>query len=238
MNEEQVVESGISLTELFGMLLRNIYLIIILTISITLIGVIYTFVVVEPKYSSSADIMVQVDKTSGSGQTANDIDLTSTLRLVQTVAELMEKDLVLEEVIKNLNLEATPNALRKRLSIKYSSSSLFVTVKYSDYDPLVAEKVVNEIISESIDIANDKFPALNNVMVQAGKAKQGTYASPNKTLNIAISILLGGVIGVVAALAKEFLKTTVRNKKELEALITKYQVIGVIPLIDGEGSGE
>ncbi len=238
MKEEQTIDSGISLVELFNILFRNIYLIIFLTLAVTLLGAIYTFVIVKPTYSSSSDIMVQVDKTSGSGSTTNDIDLTSTLRIVQTVAEFVEKDFVLEAVINELGLEETPGQLRKNLSVKYSSTSLFVSIKYSDHNPDVAKRVVNSLISNSIQIANDEFPVLNNVMIQAGAAKTGSYASPNKLLNIVISVIIGGVIGVGTALIIEFLKTTVRNKKELEALISNYQVIGVIPLMSNENNGE
>lgn len=238
MKEEQAVESGISLVELFNMLFRNIYLIIFLTVITTILGVVYTFGLVKPTYAASSDIMVQVDKTSGSGETTNDIDLTSTLRIVQTVSEFVEKDFVIESVIDELGLEITPSNLRNNLSVKYSSTSLFITIKYTDIDPDIAKRVVNTLIKNAIQIANDEFPVLNNVMVQAGLAKKGTYASPNKLLNIIISIIIGVVIGVGTALVIEFLKTTVRNKKELEALISEYQVIGVIPLMSNENNGE
>ena len=236
MKEEQTIESGITLVELFNMLFRNIYLIIITTLAITLIGIIYTFNFVRPTYTSSSDIMVQVDKTSGEGTSTNDIDLTSTLRIVQTVAEFVEKDFVLDDVIEELGLETTAVGLREKLSVKYSSTSLFVTIKFEDEDPLVAKRVVNSIIENAIEIANGEFPVLNNVMIQGGSAKIGSYASPNKTLNIIISFIIGGVIGVGAALLLEFLKTTVRNKKELEALIGEYQVIGVIPLMNNDNN--
>ncbi|MDD4212893.1 MAG: Wzz/FepE/Etk N-terminal domain-containing protein [Bacilli bacterium] len=238
MKEEQNLENGITLVELFNMLFRNIYLIIITIAAITLIGIIYTFQFVHPTYTSSSDIMVQVDKTSGEGTSTNDIDLTSTLRIVQTVAEFVQKDFVIDEVIEDLGLDITASGLRKKLSVNYSSTSLFVTIKYEDEDPMVSQRVVNSLISNAIEIANAEFPVLNNVMIQGGSAKIGVYASPNKTLNVIISFIIGGIVGVGAALLLEFLKTTVRNKKELEALIPNYQVIGVIPLMGNGDKGE
>ncbi|MFA6627961.1 MAG: Wzz/FepE/Etk N-terminal domain-containing protein [Bacilli bacterium] len=238
MGEEQNLENGITLVELFNMLFRNIYLILIVTVGITFIGIIYTFQFADPTYNSSSDIMVQVDKTSGSGTSTNDIDLTSTLRIVQTVAEFVQKDFVLDEVIEELGLGISASKLRSQLSVDYSSTSLFVIITYEDKDPLVSQRVVNSLISNAIEIANGEFPVLNNVMIQGGSAKIGVYASPNKILNVIISFIVGGILGVGGALLFEFLKTTVRNKKELESLFPNYEVIGVIPLMGNDDKGE
>lgn len=91
MKEEHDIASGISLVELFSILFKNIYLIIITTLFITGIGNLYTLKFVNPTYTSSSDIMVQVDITSGSSETANDVDLTATLRLVQSALQSLYK---------------------------------------------------------------------------------------------------------------------------------------------------
>lgn len=234
MDEKQTVESGITLVELFQMLFRHIFLICLITIGVTIIGLVYTLKLIEPTYEAKTDIMVQVNKGSGNGTTANDIDLTTTLRIVETVADFMKKDIVLDKTIEDLELDITPNRIRNNLKIQYSSSSLLINLSYEDHDPELAATILNEIVDNTIEIANSSFPVLNDTISKVGYAKKGTYSSPNKTLNTIISFILGGIIGVVVALLLEALKTTIRNKKDLEALIPNYQVIGVIPQLDEE----
>lgn len=234
--EENNVESGVTLGELIKVLFRNIYLIIGVTVAVTIMGVIYTFKFVEPTYVSDADIMVQVDAGRFTSGQASDYDLTSTLRITQTIAEFLEKDIVLDAVIEELNLDMTPGQIRKGLKVTYSSQSLFVNVQFEGNDPEIAKRIVDSLISNAKEIAETKFSILKDTFEDLGEAKDARYASPNKPLNVIISILLGAVLGVVGALLLEAFKTTIRNKKELENLNTGYQIIGVIPQIkDAKG---
>ncbi|MDD3191720.1 MAG: Wzz/FepE/Etk N-terminal domain-containing protein [Bacilli bacterium] len=236
MKEEQQIEnSGISLVDLINMLLRNFILIVAITISITLIGIIYTFKVVDPTYKSSSDIIVQIDTTGGSGSSTTDYDLTNSLRIITTVSEYLKNGLIINAAIDELGLDMTAGQILKNLTVSYTTNSSIVTVSYESTDPVLTKRVVNAIITNAIDIANTQYPILSDTMYQMLPAEDGNYASPNKMLNVVISFLLGAIVGVGSALLIEAFKTTVRNKKELEQLLPHYQVIGVIPMLNGKG---
>ncbi|HHU55967.1 MAG TPA: hypothetical protein GXZ48_04685 [Acholeplasmataceae bacterium] len=233
MQEEyQNVEHGITLVDLFNMLMRNIFLIIAITVAFLIVGTIYTFRFVEPTYKSNADVFVQIDRTDEGGEKPTDYDITTTLRIIQSVSELFKKDVIIKETISDLNLDVSVGDFRKNLSVKFDSNSFFINVSYESTDPVLSRDVVNTIIDNTITYANENLGSLRNTIVPIGVAERGTYASPNKPLNIIISLLLGGIVGVGAALLLEATKTTVRNKKELELLIPEYKVIGIIPIID------
>ena len=233
MEEKQNIESGLSLSDLFTMIFHNIFLIVLITVFVTLVGSIYTFKVVKPTYQSKAVVMVQVDKTDSGGSNTNDYDVTLTLRLIQTVAEFFEKDVVLNDVsertnVSSLSTSITSKIMRDNLKVTYNTNSLYINLSYTSEDPEVAKVVLNEIIEVAIEIANSDYPVLKNTIYRVDNPQTGLYKSPNKALNVIISVILGGVIGVVAALLVEILKSTIRNKKEVEALLPGYQVIGVI----------
>lgn len=233
MEEKQNIESGLSLSDLFTMIFHNIFLIVLITVFVTLVGSIYTFKVVKPTYQSKAVVMVQVDKTDSGGSNTNDYDVTLTLRLIQTVAEFFEKDVVLNDVsertnVSSLSTSISSKIMRDNLKVTYNTNSLYINLSYTSEDPEVAKVVLNEIIEVAIEIANSDYPVLKNTIYRVDNPQTGVYASPNKALNVIISVILGGVIGVVAALLVEILKSTIRNKKEVEALLPGYQVIGVI----------
>ena len=229
MQEEmQVNENGMTLVEFFNLMIRNILLIVTITVATTVISVVYTFNIAKPTYTAQTDIMVQVMKGLDNEST-NDFDVNTTLNLMQPVSEFIQQDMIMEAVIDDLNLDISASTLRSNLTISYSSRSFFITIKYESLDPENAADVVNSVVKNAIEIANDDYPILNNTMESMGIAKTGTYSSPNKVLNIAIGVILGGIIGVVMVLLIEVFHTTVRNKKELEALLPNYQVIGLIP---------
>jgi len=232
MQEDYNNTEGITFVDLFNMLLRNIFLIIAITVAITIIGVIYTFRFVEPRYASDADVWVQIDTSANeNGGNPTDYDFNTTLRIVQSVAELFEKDVITNKTIEDLNLSETNREFSKNLKVSYNSNSFFINISYEYEDPVVAGNVVNKIIANTIEYANEHLPAISNTVVPIGQAEIGKYSSPNKPLNIIISVVLGGMVGVGAALLFEALKTTVRNKEELESFLPKYKVIGQIPII-------
>lgn len=233
MQEEyQNVEKGITLVDLFNMLMRNIFLIIAITVAFFIMGIIYTFRFVKPTYKSEADVWVQIDRTGVGGQDPTDYDFNTTLRIVQSVSELFKKDVIIKQVIDELNLSISESELKKNLNVKYNTNSFFVTINYESHDPVEAKNVVNTVIDTTITYANENLSSLRNTITKIGAAEEGTYASPNKPLNIIISILLGAIVGVATALLLEALKTTVCSKSELEALLPEYKVIGLIPIID------
>ncbi len=222
-------QEGISLTELLHLLVKNIFLIVGIILFVTTLGIIYTKFIVTPKYQSTSDILVQVSNEGSNNP--NDVDLTSTLRLIQTVSEFIEKDIVLKDAITSLNLKMTPDEVRQNLDVSYSTQSLFVTLKYTSTSKTLAKNMVDAIINSAINIADLKYPIIDDTMSPVGVASSASYVSPNVMLNIIISFFLGGVLGVVLALVFETLKTTIRNKKELESFLPQYQVIGEIPTI-------
>lgn len=244
MEEKQNIETGLSLSDLFSMIFHNLFLIVMITGFVTLVGCIYTFKVIKPTYQSKAVVMVQVDKTgSGGGSSTNDYDVTLTLRLIQTVAEFFEKDVVLNDVaekdsVQSINRSITASEMRNNLRVSFNSNSLYVDLSYSSKDPEEARIVLDEIIAVAIEIANEEYPVLKNTIYRVDNPQTGKYASPNKVLNVIISFILGGVLGVVSALLLEIFKSTIRDKKEIEALLPGYQVIGIISEIPEKEEGD
>jgi len=234
--EKQINDSGMTLVDFFHLMIKNLLLIITITVAATVVGIIYTFNIAKPTYAAQTDVMVQVIRTSESeNATTKDYDVNTTFNLMQPVAEFIQQDLIIEKVIADLDLDITPKELRNNLTVSYSNRSFFVNIKYEAKDPVLAKNVVNKIIDISITTANTDYPVLANTMYSMGEAKDGVYSSPNKPLNVIISIMLGGIIGVVTVLLIEVFHTTVRSRKELESLLPDYQVIGVIPDINLEG---
>lgn len=232
--EKQINDNGMTLVDFFHLMIKNVLLIITITVATTVIGIIYTFNIAKPTYTAQTNIMVQVMKGEDNVST-NDIDVNMTFNLMQPVVEFIQQDLIIEKVIADLNLDISAKDFRSNLSVTYSSRSFFITIKYEAGDPEQAADIVNSLIDVSILTADADYPVLANTMYSMGEAKPGEYTSPNKTLNVAISIILGGIMGIVAVLLIEAFHNTIRNKKELEELLPGYQIIGVIPDITQEG---
>ncbi len=225
---ENQEEKGLSIVELFNLLLKNWLLIGISTILIAVIAAVYAFVIATPMYESKSDIIVQVESSSELGY-----DYTTALRLVPSIAEFMKKDIVLDHVIQELDLESQMSAgqLRSGLTVTSSTTTFFVYVTYVSEDPELSRDIAKQIVISASYIANNNptFSSFKDkISDPTTEAKLGVQTSPNKPLLLIIGVLLGGILGVGIVLVRELTNNTYRTKEELEADFD-LQVLGVIP---------
>lgn len=228
MNEHDMEQTNeISLLDLYKILKRNWVLITLMVVIIGgLVGA-YSIVMVDDKFESKADIMVQVPYE---GTTENNFDLLNAQRLLPTVAEFLSSERVLLEVVDALGLDMTVSEIRSNLSVRSSTTSYFIYISYESTDNQLSRDMVNTIIAEAIDLANNDadFLIFANKITQTSNANLGVFSSPNRPLYVIIGLILGGIIGVGIVFLKEMMNNTFRTKEQLEAAFG-IQVLGVIP---------
>lgn len=231
MNEQNNdTQNEISLVDLYHIIRKNIVLIFAFTTLVAILAGVYAFVIADAKYASNADVMVQVEVDTA---VEGSFDYSTAQKLLTTIGEYMSKDIVLDEVILDLGLDQTANNLRSNLTVTSSLTSYFINIKFIDEDPLVAKEIVNSVIENAIQIANDDpaFTSLKDKITRTSFAQPGLYESPNKPLYLVVGIILGGIVGVGFVFIKEFLNNSYKTKEQLEAAFG-IQVLGVIPTFE------
>lgn len=234
-------EQGLTLNELYIIIRKN-FLIILGTVVLGLIiGWTYAFVLATPKYQSNAKIMVQVDPSSVEGTYTT--GLSAAKQLIDTVTDYIKTDLVLNDAANELDIAYTSGQLRDSLTVTSSSSNYFISLSFMDEEPAVAKAALQQIIESTIYMSNRENPELegdfilHDTISRIDDATNAGYASPNKLLVLIISVLLGGVLGVLIVFLKEALDNTMRSKEEIEKLFG-LQVIGQIPYYElNKGAG-
>jgi len=232
-NETQEFQQEISLLDLWHILIRHIWFIVIVTMLFFIAAASYAWFIVAPDYISNADVMVQVEQDTSSATDPN-FDLVNAFRLIDTVAELMEKDVILENALERLEAldyaDLTLGYLRSGLQVSSSQSSYFINISFVDENTVLAADAVDAVIEAVIEETDtpDAFPVLTNKIRRTSFASEATYNSPNRILFAAIGVVLGGITAVGFIFLKEMLSTQFKSKDEIEAA-TQLQVLGVIP---------
>lgn len=237
MNEtnqpELVAEEGISLAELLKIVWKNIVLITLVTIWVTVIGVLYTFVVVEPKYTAETAVTVQVDPSSAEISEQSAISIANAL--MATYREFIITKLILNSVIADIpelgNMSA--NQLVSMINITSQTGVYIIHIEVEHESPAIAMAIANQIVENSIQIANDPengFLFLQNKLKMIYPADLPVApSSPNKLLNVVISVLIGGIL----ALGIVFLKEVLNNKFQSREEVEKHLNIKVIASVPG-----
>jgi len=226
-------QEGISLQDLFKIVWNNLALILIITMWVAVIGIVYTFVVVAPKYTANTSLMVQVDPEITGTNEQSAIVIAN--NLIGTYKEFIISNRVLNSVKDDIpELSATSiSAIRNSISVSTITQVLIIRISVENSSPELAQMIANKLVQNSIEIANDEespYVLLQNKLKILDEAELPTNpSSPNKSLNVVISVLLGGIISLGVVFMKEFFNNKFKSVEEVE----KYLNIKVIAAVPG-----
>lgn len=235
MNEQQFVEEeGMTLQELFKIVWLNRALIILVTLWVMILGIVYTFVMVTPKYTAETSIIVDVDFEVS--ETSQQSALYIAQNLISTYQKFVVSNLVLDSVldeVDGLPEGYTANALENSISISTQSNVLIIYINVENESPQLAAEIANTLVSNSIEIANDDeigYVLLQDKLKVLDPADVPVSpSSPNKILNIVISVLLGGILSLGFVFVKELFNNKYQSATEME----KHLGIKVIAAVPG-----
>ena len=233
VENEMREEPGLSLLDIWNILIKNLIIIIACTFFGGACGGVYGYVIKDPTYVSNASVMIQVKIENDTNVDVNN-GIVVGLRITQTVAELMQSNLVCKltaaEVYGNENYYTV---IKSGLSITATSNSLMLPISYVSTDRENGKKVLDSVINNTIALANDdnnNFVALKDKIAVVDTASEPRYNWPNKIL----LLIIGVVLGVVIAFIKELLNDKIADQAMIEDKLG-IKCIGVITDIHSQG---
>jgi len=232
--QEALVEEGITLSDLLRIVWNNITIVFLVTVWATVIGIVITWYVIDPEFTSETGIMIEVDPAAASQSGVTDANaVTLAQNLIITYKEFVLSDLVLNSVILEIpELAGTSyESLRSSITLTSVTSSVMVSVAVVNEDPALAALIANTLVQNSIEIAEDyiflKDRIKQTLLAEAPSIDAPT--SPNKILNVIISFLIGAIL----SLGIVFVKELFNNKFQSAADMEKYLNINVIAAVPG-----
>ena len=234
LNQQPLIEEeGMTLQDLFRIVWLNKALIILVTLWIAVMGIVYTYVVVTPKYTAETSLIVQVDvEQSG---TSEQSAISVAQNLIGTYKEFVVSNLVLESVIEDvdgLDDGYSYDALRNSISISTTTGVLIIRISVENESAELAAEIADTLVANSIAIANDEDNAyvfLQDKLKLLDVAEIETNpSSPNKMLNIVISFLLGGILSLGIVFVKELFNNKFQSASEMEKYLN-LKVIAAVP---------
>ena len=231
--QETPQEEGITLSELLKIVWNNITLVFLVTFWVTVLGVVYTFYLVDPEYTAETSIMVQVDLSDNTSQ-STEIDIAN--KLIATYKEFVVSDKVLNTVISDVAAlpdDYSLSALKESITVTSSTSVLIIYIKVVNDNPALAKEIANQLVENSILIADDQengYVLLRDKLVLLDEATEPTTPSaPNKILNVVISFLIGAILSLGIVFVKELFNNKFQSTGEME----RYLNINVIAAVPG-----
>ena len=207
----------LDLKELINMFWTRKLQIVIIVAIFLIIGLVYSYLYVSPEYQATTTVILaqSATTTEGSQETITSNDLTLNQKLVSTYSTLIKSDNVLDEVIRNLNIDKTSSSLQS----------------HTDANPELASRIANEVVNVFIEkVANGVYKINNAQVWDVAETPTAPY-NINHTRDLIIFIFAGFVVSAIYVLIANMLDTTVKSKDDIEKKLG-LTVLTTIPLCD------
>ncbi len=230
-NEENEV---IDLTEILSAVRQHLLELIFVTLVAALVGFTASKFLMNPKYDSSALMIVNTRQDVNANVTSDQIN--SATKLVSTYSIIIKSDTVLQQVIDNLGLNLTYAQLNKRVTVAAVDDTQVMKITVQSDSPEWARQVCEQIITVAPDVIKEA--------VEAGSVKvisNASLATEPVSPNIKKNTMLAAAVGFVLVIGIIVLQVLLDNKINTEEDVTKYldmTVLGVIPQYDQGGKKE
>lgn len=213
-------EDEIDLVEIFYLFLDNIFKIILCMLLGGVLAFSYTKLLVKPTYSASSKIYV----VSASNNSVIDLsDLQVGSQLTSDYQELLKSRPVLQDVIKNLDLDISYKDLGNEITISNTTDTRILTIQVTTNDPQLSADIANEVVNQAIIYLPKVMETEEPNIVESAVAPE-EKAGPSYTKNTLIGVLLGGVLMCGVLLVQFLMNDTIVTPDDVE----KYY--GVQPL--------
>ena len=204
----------------------NHYLFVFLFIFLGLMTmIVYTNVIQVPLYQSHTSIVLA---RSGDSNTITQSDVSLNANLVTTYREIIKSKLILDQVIKNLNLNITDSELKSMINVTSVEDTELIDISVSNPDKVTAMNIANQIAmvfkNEITSIYN-----IENVSIVDKAAISNAPYNIHPLKQYIMGVLAGFVIASIIILIMFSFDDTIKKREEIEEKVG-LSLLGTIPI--------
>lgn len=228
------MDDVINVRDCFKIIRKRWWIIFITIILATGLGIWLNYYVMNPVYEATTTLIVngpKVDETlenttnETSKKTTSD-DISVSQKLAVTYSEIIKSETVLDSVISNLKLKMTSTQLLNSMTVTTIKDTQIIEIAIENTNAKNAAKIANNIASVSKKEVT-KITKTNGLEVIDIAKTPTKPIKPNKIVNVAISCIVGIVIGVFIIFLLELFDTRIKTLDDIEKKLG-LNIIGVV----------
>lgn len=219
----------IDLIELLNYFKKKIGLIIIIMSAVGILGCIYTLFIQKPMYNSYTTVILSGSSSSSITQT----DVTLNKNLISTYAEIVKSGRVLNQVIKELNLDISYESLSSEVSVTSLNNTEIIKITVNNESADMAMKIANSTASVFTKEISSLYKMDNVSILDYATINESPY-NINILKQLIIYILVGLVISLGTVFMIFYFDRTIKSAEQIEQKI-KLPVLGSVQDISKGG---
>lgn len=228
------MEETLNLEDILEVIKKNLAMIIALVLLFGAAAAFATAFLMTPQYEANTQILVSQSQES---ESVNNQDIQASLQLINTYRDIIKSPTVLDDVVSNLDLEQNTAALANQITVNNQDQSQVVTVTVTNENPQDAETIANEIAEVFQERVQEVMNVDNvSILAPADVGDEPSPVSPQPLINIAIGMILGGLLGLGIAFLRAFLDKRVTTDEEIQKHL-ELPVLGTIAKFESQKGG-
>jgi succinoglycan biosynthesis transport protein ExoP len=176
-----------------------------------------------PQYVASAQIFISTPAAS-LDISALAVGSSFSQQRVKSYSQIINGPSTLGPVIEKLKLDTTPGELGRRVTASAPLDTVLITIKVTDPIPARAAAIANAVAAQfavtvdTLEIAQAGGGSPVKVSTVKTAVTPGAPASPKKSLNFLMGLILGFGLGLGIATIRQLFDNTVKNEEHLNGL--------------------
>ncbi len=222
MNEE----SSIDLSQIFYVLAKRKSIIIVITLIFTIISGVISFFVISPVYESKVTVIVGKADTNKYSDQYDDVmmyqNLTKTYSAIATSSNIESK------AAKILGNGMTAAELDNLITVTPETGTQIIDIIAHDNNAQDALDEVTALSNSFMDNAQYVYNGGKITIMDKGELPKSPV-KPRKTLNIAITFILGLMVSTGISFLLEYMDSTIKTPDDIKRYLD-LPVLGTIPM--------
>lgn len=218
----------INLKELFKFFISKLRIIISITVVFILLGVLYISVLLTPMYHSSTTLIL-VSDNSNTSSSAVQTDINLNKNLVSTYSEIVKSRTVLNQVIKDLDLDMTVKELSKNIEVTSIENTEIIRIEVSDENNQLAKDIATATANTFMKEVKDIYNLTNVSTVDKAYLEEEPY-----NINWPVQMFLFGAaglgVGCLVVFCIFYFDTSIKSSNDIEEKLG-LPVIGNVTLV-------
>lgn len=207
--------------------------IMVITLIAVIIGAIYSFYFVTPKYQSYTTLVlvkaVENEDTNTKTLTSSDVGLAKSL--IGTYSQLAKSKSVLRPTINNLQLNESEETLVKKITVTEINDTEMLRITVKDENPVKAMKIANELTKVFAEKVSEMY--VDNVYIVDEAEESIVPCNINHVKDILIFFVIGIVISAVYVLIANMFDTTIKDSDDVENSVELTTLVS-IPFVNDD----
>ena len=218
-------ELEIDLREILIQLKRYwVFILVSVILSTGLMGV-YSFVLCDPVYESSAMIYLRSSDMSSASDVLQNLQIGNQVAADYEI--ILKSRPVVEDVIRHLKLDTTVKDLNKKVTVTNLTDTHIIQIRVKDTDPVLAKDIANAYLEYGLD--SIRQIEIKEPFVVEDAIANYQKVSPSHAKNLILGFLIGMMLSVGFAVAKIILNDKLNSTEMVERTLG-YPILSTVPV--------